>query len=116
MRSVDELPALGFQDWGGSWVRQEWDFTVVPAAPAFHLQLGVYPDGTEWSRIDVYVSHDAAGEQLWWSFDLSGNETSAGGDHEAVLALYAEQGTDQIYIDLRDKASEAARSVLQQLQ
>ena len=109
MRSVDELPALGFQDWGGSWVRQEYDVDVASDQLPYHLQLGIYPDGTEWSRIDAYVNHDSHSEQLWWTFDLSGYESLAGGDATAVLTAAGtpEEEIANAYAILRQKVTEA---------
>lgn len=105
MRSVDELAPLGFQDFGGAWVRYEYgvgDFT---------LQLGVRSyDGATWEQLEAYVGHAASSEQLWWTFDLAGYETGAGGDVYALLAAAGVEG-DHVVVDLREAAAAAVQSV-----
>ena len=125
MRLVEELPNLGFQTMG-QLVPPGSTTSRSRATAGFSLQLGVYAQDWQWERIDADVGHEAHHEQLWWTFDLQGNVTDAGGDHDALLTalaggpeqaanLFADHGTGPTYDMLKQKATEAVHDVIRQL-
>jgi hypothetical protein len=120
------LEALGFQDAGeGGWVRTEAPHPVIKSKPAFDVESGVRPDANGlWNRVTVTVTHsDSQGANLWWAFDLQGQQTDTGGypDKDTHVAEYMDDEEDaetrqtgeaHTFSELSEYAAQVARSVV----
>jgi hypothetical protein len=84
MRGVSELVTIGFQASGETLVRQEASFRSTVSRPDFAVQSVVYPDGTTWDRLYIYVTHPDSQESVWFGYNDRGQQTDRGGNPDTL--------------------------------
>ena len=122
-RNTQNVADLGFRDAGGEgWVRDEAPYTAVQRKAPFAVQSAVRPDGSGvWNRVYVTVTHQLSqGSNIWFAFDLQGQQTDNGGSGSLVEDYMADEddpetqtmGGAQTFSDLRAYATQVAGTVV----